>query len=214
MVSTDVLRDELSGRGSSTCPLATLYVHVFNLRRLLEASRDPLLPPIIETRQPGYILRASPDQVDALRFQAIVADARSALRNDQHAKAAVLLRQALGLWRGSMLADLAHEPFVQTRAVFLEEARLAAIHDRIEADLVLGRHAELVGELRVLVAEHPSREQFHRQLMLALHRSGRQAEALAVYQETRRALIEGFGIEPSSALRSLEQAILRQDPTI
>ncbi|MGH8899201.1 MAG: AfsR/SARP family transcriptional regulator [Egibacteraceae bacterium] len=214
VVSTDLLCAELSTGRSSSGALASLYVHVSNLRRLLEASRGPNFPPIIETRKPGYVLRVRADQLDVLAFHALVAEARSAVREHRPAEAAVLLGQALGLWRGPALADLAHGPFVQTRGVFLEEARLAALEDRIEADLLLGRHAELVGELRVLVAEHPSREEFHRQLMLALYRCGRQAEALAVYQETRRSLIKGFGIEPSPALRSLEQAILRQDPTI
>ena len=127
---------------------------------------------------------------------------------------AAKLREALALWRGPPLADLAYESFAQPAIARLEELRLAALEKRIEADLALGRHAELVAELEALVAEHPLRERLRAQLMLALYRCGRQADALAVYQATRRALVEELGIEPSPPLRELEQAILRQDPSL
>ena len=121
------------------------------------------------------------------------------------------LRAALALWRGAPLADFAYEAFAQAAIGRIEELRLAALERRIEADLELGRHAGLVGELEALVAEHPLRERLRGQLMLALYRSGRQAEALAAYPSTGDALVDGLGIEPSPSLQELERAILRQD---
>src|SRR5438552_90027 len=128
--------------------------------------------------------------------------------------AAETLRSALALWRGPALADLAWEPFAQGEIVRLEELRVAALEDRIDADLALGRHGQLVGELERLASEHPLRERLRGQLMLALYRSGRQADALAVYQRARRTLVEELGIEPGESLRKLERAILEQDPAL
>ena len=124
------------------------------------------------------------------------------------------LREALSLWRGPALADFAYESFAQTAIARLEEIRLAAVELRIDADLVLGRHDGLAGELEALVAEHPLRERLRRYLMTALYRSGRQAEALDAYQDARRGLVDELGIEPSPALQELERAILRQDPAL
>ena len=134
-----------------------------------------------------------------------------ALGSGQAAAAAETLREALALWRGPPLADFAYEPFAQAAIARLEELRLAALERRIEADLALGRHADVVGELKELVSAHPLREGFRAQLMLALYRSGRQAEALEVYRDARRSLVEELGIDPSPALQELEQAILRQE---
>ena len=128
--------------------------------------------------------------------------------------AARLLREALGLWRGPPLADLAHESFAQAEILRLEELRLGALERRLDADLALGRFAELVGEVKVLVREHPLRERLRAALMQALYGSGRQVEALEIYRETRRLLVDGLGIEPSPALQELEQAILRHDPAL
>ena len=124
------------------------------------------------------------------------------------------MRAALGLWRGGALADLADEPFARAAIERLEEIRLAAIERRIDAELALGLHAELVGELQELVAAHSFGERFTRQLMLALYRSGRQTEALTIYRATREALVEEFGIEPTPSLRRLERAILTQDRSL
>src|SRR5207245_833182 len=126
------------------------------------------------------------------------------------AEAAVKLREALALWRGAPLADLSYESFAQPAIRRLEEMRLAALEKRIDAELELGREADLVGELETLVEEHPARERLHAQLMLTLYRCGRQADALATYQRARRVLVEQLAIEPSAPLRQLEQAILRQ----
>ena len=151
-----------------------------------------------------------PDQLDLLRFERLLADAQSAPPEN----AARLLGEALALWRGPALADLAREPFAQAEIRRLEELRLVALERRIDADLALGRRAELVGELEALTRQHPYREALRAQLMLALYGSGRQAEALDVYRDTRRLLVDELGIEPGPAIQQLEQAILRQDPAL
>src|SRR5207247_3178767 len=128
--------------------------------------------------------------------------------------AAELLREALTIWRGPPLADFTYEPFAQSEIAHLEEMRLAAVEERIDADLACARHGDLVVELESLIREEPGRERLRGQLMLALYRSGRQAEALEVYRQTRQTLIEELGIEPTPALRELEAAILRQDSSL
>ena len=153
------------------------------------------------------MIRVGRDELDLLRFEALVEEARGA----EPELAAQRLREALDLWRGPPLADLARESFVQTEAPRFEELRLLALERRFEADLALGRHAELVGEVEALVREHPLREQLRAVLMQALYGSGRQVEALEVYRETRQLLVDELGIEPSPALHDLEQAILRHD---
>ena len=164
----------------------------------------------LATQAPGYVLRVEPAELDLARFEQLVDEARRATP----ATAAEKLRQALALCRGPPLADLAYEPFAQTEIARLEELRLAALDQRIDADLAAGRHAELVGELEALVVQHPLRERLRCQLMLALYRSARQAEALDVYRAARRELSEDLGLEPSEELKQLEQAILRQDPAL
>ena len=139
---------------------------------------------------------------------------RSALAAAEPNRAAELLRSALALWRGPALADFTYEAFAQPAIVRLEELRLAALESRIDADLALGRHLDLVGELQGLLLEHPLRERLRGQLMLALYRSGRQAEALEAYRDGRRVFVEELGIEPGPALQELEGAILRQDPQL
>src|SRR5262249_52924939 len=162
------------------------------------------------TQSPGYVLRLEHGQLDLHRFEQLLANAEGA----EPRLASSQLREALDLWRGRALADFAYEAFAQAAVARLEELRLVALERRIEADLALGRHAALVGEVEALVAEHPLRERLRGQLMLAFYRSGRQTEALEVYQATRRTLVEKLGIEPSPALQALEKAILRQDPEL
>src|SRR5882724_10488429 len=190
---------------------------------LLEAnqivSRDRLIDALwgedaLETAPPGYRLVIEADTVDLCEFMRLSEEGRTALRAADAAGAADALRAALALWRGAPLADLPWEPFAQAEIVRLEELRLAALEDRIEADLALGRHGQLVGELERLVAEQPFRERLRAQLMLALYRSGRQADALAVYQRARRTLVDELGIEPSESVRQLERAILAHDPAL
>ena len=204
VVSSDRLIDELWGEQSPESGRTALQVRVSQLRKALGGGA------VILTRAPGYVLRLEREQLDLHRFEDLVGEADAA----EPAVAAGRLREALALWRGPALADLAYESFARAAIGRLEELRLAALEKRIEADLALGRHAELVAEVEALVAEHPLRERLRAQLMLALYRCGRQADALAVYRTTRRALIEELGIEPSPPLRELEQAILRQDPSL
>ncbi len=159
----------------------------------------------------GYRLLLAPGERDSDRFEELAARGRAELARGDAAGAADTLRRALGLWRGPALADVRFERFAQSEIVRLEELRLACSEARIDADLALGRHADVVPELEALVGEHPLSERLRGQLMLALYRSGRQAEALAAYREARRTLVEELGIEPSPELRGLEQSILRQE---
>jgi DNA-binding SARP family transcriptional activator len=203
VVSTDRLIDALWAETPPPTATKILQVYVSRLRKELGEGR-------LLTRAPGYVLSVDRSELDLGRFEQLLAEAR---RVDP-AKAADTLRRALSLWRGAPLADLAYEPCVQSEITRLEEVRWAALEQRIDADLACGRHAELVGELDVLIAESPLRERLRHQLMLALYRSARQAEALDVYREARRELMDGLGLEPSQELKRLEQAILQQDPSL
>src|SRR6266545_1231362 len=192
-------------------PANALQALVSRLRRVLEAasSGDRL-----SSRPSGYLLAVAPDQVDALRFERLCRDGHEALAAGRHLQAAATLREALDLWRGPPLMDFAAEAFAAANATRLEELRLGALEDRIEAELGLGEHARLVGELEVLAAEHPLRERLQALLMRALYGAGRQADALAAYQRVRRALAEGAGLDPGVELRRVEKAILAQDPSL
>ena len=207
VVPTDRLIDELWGEDSPEDAAAALRVNVSRLRKAL--AQD-----VLTTRAPGYVIRVEPDELDLHRFERLVDEGRSLLARGLASDASERLRDALALWRGPALADFAYESFAQAAIARLEEIRLAALELRIDADLALGRHDELVGELEALVAEHPLRERLRMYLMTALYRSGRQAEALDAYQEARRALVDELGIDPSPALQELERAILRQDPAL
>src|SRR5215207_3565235 len=207
VVSADRLIDELWGEHPPERAAAALRVNVSRLRKALPQD-------VLATRAPGYVIRVEPEELDLHRFERLVDEGRSLLARGLPADASERLHDALSLWRGPALADFAYESFAQTAIARLEEIRLAAVELRIDADLALGRHDELVAELEALVAEHPLREQLRRYLMTALYRSGRQAEALDAYQDARRALVDELGIEPSPALRELERAILQQDPSL
>jgi DNA-binding SARP family transcriptional activator len=196
VVSADRLVEDIWGSRPPRTAANTLQHYVSQLRKLLGSDR-------ISTRPPGYSLRVAPGELDLDRFETLVK------RGDAES-----LREAFTLWRGEPLADLAYEPFAQSEIARLREVRVAALEKRIDADLGLGGHAEMVGELESLIAEHPLRERFRGQLMLALYRSGRQAEALAAYRAARATLVDELAIEPSSALQELERAILRQDPSL
>jgi len=206
VVSRDRIVDELWGERPPATAAKLVQLYVSALRKLLDPDRSLLI-----TRAPGYVLRVEPDALDLHRFERLVGQGRAELAEGSAATAGERFREALALWRGPALADLAFAPFAQAEIARLEERRLDAVCDRIEADLALGGSG-VVGELEALIAEHPLRERLRGQLMLALYRSGRQAEALAAYQDARRALVDGLGIEPGRELRELEQAILRQDP--
>lgn len=208
VVPRDQLIDQLWGERPPPTAATALQVHVSQLRKTLEPNGPPYR--LLVTKPPGYLLLLADGVRDLDRFQALVREAKES----DSAEAAETLRAALDLWRGRPLADLAYEPFVQVEAGRLEELRLAALEARIGADLALGRHDELVGELEALVAEHPLRERLREHLMLALYRCGRQAESLEAYQDARRALVDELGIDPSPALQQLERQILRQDPAL
>jgi DNA-binding SARP family transcriptional activator len=203
VVSTDALLDGLWGESPPPRALGSLQNYVSHLRKAL--GDDALV-----RQPPGYLLRVGPDELDVDWFERLVADA-----SGKHpAERAERLRSALALWRGPALADFTYEPFAQTAIARLEELRLAALEERIDADLELGRHAELVGELEALVAENSLRERLRGQLMRALYRSGRQTEALAVYRDGARLLREELGLEPSDELRRLERAVLEHDVSL
>jgi DNA-binding SARP family transcriptional activator len=209
VVSSDRLIDALWGEVGSEDGAKALSVAVSRLRKLLEPERSRgEAARTLLTRPPGYVLRLGEDELDLHRFERLVADSRTA----DPATVAALLSDALALWRGPPLADLAYESFAQAEIARLEESRLAALEHRIDADLALGRHDQVVAELEGLTAAHPLRERLHGQLMLALYRSGRQAEALESYRTARTVLVEELGIEPGRRLRELHQAILQQDP--
>jgi WD40 repeat protein/DNA-binding SARP family transcriptional activator len=165
-------------------------------------------------RPPGYLLRVEPGELDLDVFEHKAAQGRNALAEGRAEEAADALRAAASLWRGRPLADLEFEPFARVEVERLEELRLTAVEERVEAELTLGRHASVVAELETLVAEHPFRERVRGQLMLALYRSGRQVEGLEVYRETRKLLNDELGLEPGHALQELEKAILVHDPAL
>ena len=206
VVSVDQLVEAGWGSEAPLRAVNSVPVYISQLRKAIGANR-------IETRAPGYLLNLDPAELDLARFDEQVRAAAIARGRGDHAAAVTLLRDALALWRGPALSDLTAEPFVAD-AARLEEARLVATEDRVEAELALGAHHHLVGELEALVAAHPLRERMRAQLMLALYRSDRQAEALRAYQDLRRVLGEELGIEPSRELASLEEAMLLQRPEL
>lgn len=183
-----------------------IHTYVSRLRKVVPAER-------LRTQAPGYAIEVAPDELDLDRFERLLANGQQALDGGDPGGASAALAQALGLWRGPPLAEFS-EPFAAAERGRLEELELRAREARIEADLALGRHAEVVGELERLVSEHPLRERLYSQLMVALYRSGRQAEALSVYRNGRSFLVEQLGIEPSRALQELERSILRHDPSL
>lgn len=211
IVSRERLIDVVWGDNPPATAAATLNTYVSHLRSALEPGRAPRSQPnVVLTREPGYLLAVDPERVDALRFERLAGEGRRALAAGDAATAAATLREGLSLWRGEALADFVYEPFAQAEATRLEELRLATLEQRVEADLALGRHHDIVAELRRLVDAHPLRERLWGQLMLALYRSGRQSEALRAYGELREVLAEELGIDPSPALRRLEDDMLQQ----
>ena len=202
-VSTDVLIEALWGGAPPRTARASLQNTVAQLRKVLG-------PGVVASAAGGYRLDVVSEQLDLGRFERLTAEARSGAPGDRVDR----LRAALGLWRGPPLGDLAYEPFAAQEAARLEELRTAAQEDLIDAELARGGGGDLVAKLESLVAEYPFRERFRAQLMLALYRAGRQAEALEAYQAARRMLVDELGIEPGAPLRDLEQTILRQDSSL
>jgi WD40 repeat protein/DNA-binding SARP family transcriptional activator len=203
-VPIDRLIDDLWGDRAPATAAKAVQVYVSRLRKALGADA-------IVTHGRGYRLAIEPEQVDAVRFDALLAEGRRALSDGDAAGARDRLGSALGLWRGDPLADFAYEPFAQAAIGRLRAARFAALEDRVEADLALGGDGELIGELESLIASNPLQERLRGQLMVALYRAGRQADALAVYRQTSELLRDELGLEPSRSLQKLERSILEQD---
>jgi YVTN family beta-propeller protein len=203
VVSTDRLIDELWGEHPPPTAAKALQGHISHLRKQLGQG-------CVLTVSAGYVLKLDPAELDAYRFEQLMHEAA----RGEPAAAARKLREALELWRGPPLADFAYDDFARREIDRLEGLRLTSIEKRIDADLALGRHSEVVPELEALVAEHPLREQFRAQLMLALYRSGRQAEALQAYHDGRAVLREELGLEPGEELQDLQKAILAHDPAV
>jgi DNA-binding SARP family transcriptional activator len=210
-LSRDRLIEELWAETPPATVESALHVYLSRLRRLLDSAGAG---GALVREGYGYRLRVEPEELDANRFDRLAGDGSEALAAGRAELAADYLRQALALWRGPALADLQSERFAISAGARLEEERVSALEQRLEADLTLGRHRQLISELETLVAEHPYRERLRAQLMLALYRAGRQAEALGAYREARRTLTDELGLEPSQELKELEQAILRQDPRL
>ena len=213
VVSVDRLVEALWAEQPPATATTALHGYVSQLRRLLSAD-GAAGSSLLVTRPPGYVLEASVEQADLTRFERLALAGQEALAGGDPARAAVLLREALELWRGQPLAEFAYDAWAQSDIARLDELRLAAIEDRLEADLAVGGHGELVAELELLIGEHPLRERLRSQLMLGLYRQGRQAEALDCYQQTRELLDEQLGIEPSPELRELHRRILNHDASL
>jgi DNA-binding SARP family transcriptional activator len=209
-VSRERLIDELWGPAPPATARKAVNVYVSKLRQTL--ARDGHDP--IATADGGYRLVVDRDLLDADRMRRIVADARERMADGESEAASLLLQEALGFWRGPTLAGLALESFGRAEVAQLDELRLTLLMDRIDCDLARGRHEHVLGELQVLVREHPLRERLRAQQMLALYRADRQADALEVYQEARHDLMDELGIEPSESLQRLQQAVLRHDPAL
>src|SRR5215472_1248652 len=215
VVSFDRLAEDVWGGHPPPGSVTTLQSYVFRLRRALEPDRLPGdAGAVLVTRDRGYLLRVNRGHLDAAVFEEAGAAGRAALEAGRYAEAAQALREALGLWRGPVLADLADYAFARPEAARLEELRLAAVEDRIDADLALGRHHVLTGELERLAGEYPLRERLHGQLVLALYRCGRQADALAAYRRVRDLLAGELGIDPAEPLQRLHGSVLAHDPAL
>jgi DNA-binding SARP family transcriptional activator len=207
VVSVDRIVDGLWGESPPPTARHMVEVYVSKLRKLLGAD-------VVATRPPGYLLAVDPESVDIACFERLLAEGRDALGEGDCMVAASRLANGLSLWRGPPLADFAYEPFAQTEIARLEELRLLAEEEWLEADLELGKGAELVAKIEELIAAAPFRERFRAQLMLALYRAGRQADALAAYRAARMTFSEELGVEPSKELRQLERAILGQEESL
>jgi DNA-binding SARP family transcriptional activator/streptogramin lyase len=205
VVSQDRLIEALWGERLPAAPRTALQVLVSELRKELGAE-------ILVTQPSGYVLTVAPDHVDATEFTRLLERGKRAVAAGDLRRAEEKLRLALGLWRGGAFQDFAYEDFAQSEIARLEELRVETEEELVDAELALGRGSELVARLEALIAAHPHRERLRGQLMLALYRAQRQSEALAAYQEARAMFVEELGVEPSPALRRLQQAILNQDP--
>ncbi|MER5934045.1 AfsR/SARP family transcriptional regulator [Streptomyces sp. NPDC002054] len=212
------LMEEIWGTELPQSALTTLQTYILQLRRRLGTAMGPGAPgaakEVLATRHGGYLLQIPPQSVDVHAYETLVSQGQSAFEAGDDERAAGLLRNALGLWQGPALVDVRVGPILEIEVMRLEESRLVTVERRIDVDLRLGRHTELLAELTELIARHPQHEGLHSQAMVALYRSGRQATALDVYRRLRARLIEELGVEPSPQLQRLHQAMLAVDPAL
>lgn len=212
------LMEEIWGTNLPRSAMTTMQTYILQLRRRLGTAMGPDAPgsakDVLATRHGGYLLQIPPESVDVHRYEQLVAAGQSAFDAGEDERAAGLFRKALDMWQGPALVDVRVGPVLEIEVVRLEESRLGTIERRIDADLRLGRHSELLAELTDLIARHPQHEGLHSQAMVALYRSGRQAAALDVYRRLRARLIEELGVEPSPQLQRLHQAMLTVDPAL
>jgi DNA-binding SARP family transcriptional activator len=213
VVSTERLIDDLWGESPPDTATSALQVYVSQLRKLLESERGTK-GSVLARKAPGYVLNMGPDELDRSRFERRAAEGNRDLEDSRFDAASRRLSEALSEWRGEALAEFAYEAFARSEIERLNTLRLSVLEDRISADLARGRHHEVSGELETLVRQHPLREGLRARLMLALYRSGRQADALQVFQDGRRMLADELGIDPGHELKRLESSILAQDPSL
>ncbi|MFH8492347.1 AfsR/SARP family transcriptional regulator [Streptomyces longisporoflavus] len=228
VVPVGLLVEELWGERPPRSARTTLQTYILQLRELIGAALEQgaggagdaqggqvSAKDVLVTAPGGYVLKGGGGSSDVVEFERLAGMGYRAMDGEDFAGAARLLREALALWSGSALADVRAGVQLEMEVRRLEETRLCALYQRIEADLRLGRHRELLGELTVLVSRYRTHENLHGQFMLALYRSGRRGEALSVYQRLRQALVRDLGLEPSSEIQRLQQAILKTSgPTV
>ncbi|CAL9667700.1 AfsR/SARP family transcriptional regulator [Streptomyces sp. Tu 3180] len=218
VVPVPTLMEEIWGTELPQSSLTTLQTYILQLRRMLGTAMGPDAPgsakDVLATRYGGYLLQIPAEAVDVYRYERLVGEGRQAFEDGEDARAAALLREALELWEGPALVDVRVGPVLEIEVMRLEQSRLVARERRIDADLRLGRHVELIAELTDLIARHPQHEGLHSQAMVALYRSGRQAAALDVYRRLRQRLIDELGVEPSPQLQRMHQAMLAVDPRL
>ncbi|MGW6943369.1 AfsR/SARP family transcriptional regulator [Streptomyces xanthophaeus] len=218
VMPVSTLMEEIWGTEPPPSAMTTLQTYIMQLRRCLGTAMGPEAPGeaknILATRHGGYLLQTPPESVDVHSYERLVVEGREAFEQGEDERAARAFRQALALWQGPALVDVRLGPILEIEVMRLEESRLVTVERRIDADLRLGRHAELIVELTDLIARHPQHEGLHAQAMLALYRSGRQASALDVYRKVRERLIEELGVDPSPQLQLLHQAMLAVDPEL
>ncbi|MFF3292023.1 BTAD domain-containing putative transcriptional regulator [Streptomyces sp. NPDC003023] len=212
------LMEEIWGTELPQSAMTTLQTYILQLRRRLGTAMGPDAPgtakEVLATRHGGYLLQVPPEAVDAHRYEQLVSAGQGAFEDGEDERAAHLFRDALAMWHGPGLVDVRVGPILEIEVLRLEESRLVTVERRIDSDLRLGRHSELIAELTDLTARHPQHEGLHSQAMVALYRSGRQATALDIYRRLRTRLIEELGVEPSPQLQRLHHAMLSVDPAL
>jgi DNA-binding SARP family transcriptional activator len=218
VIPVPTLMQELWGTKPPPSAPATLQTYILHLRRQLDTAMGRDAPgtakEVLTTRHRGYLLQIPAESVDVHQYERMVMEGQSAFEAGNDSIAAERFRQALALWSGPALVDVRLGPILEIEVMRLEESRLIAVERRIDADLRLGRHSELIAELTELTARHPQHEGLHSQAMVALYRSGRQASALEIYRKLRVRMIEGLGVEPSPKVQRLHQAMLAVDPQL